>query len=98
MPGPRLRGRCKQRLSRGPGAFTPQMPNVGGMEGAGETQLYKGTCKFLVTKTGGDRYYLLVCRRQRIGHKETLHRRLGWGEVRAQQGPLGLCTQGPTQG
>lgn len=49
------------------------MPNVGGMEGAGETQLYKGTCKFLVTKTGGDRY-LLVCRRQRIGHKETLHR------------------------
>lgn len=73
------------------------MPNVGGMEGAGETQLYKGTCKFLVTKTGGDRY-LLVCRRQRIGHTETLHRRLGWGEVRAQQGPLGLCTQGPTQG
>lgn len=53
MPGPRLRGSCEQRLSRGPGAFAPQMPNVGGMVGAGETQLYKGTCKFLVTKTGG---------------------------------------------
>lgn len=49
------------------------------------------------TWAGGDRHHFLACGSQRIAVGR-LHRWLGWGEVRAQQGPQGLCTQGPTQG
>lgn len=100
MPAPELRSSYEQSLYRGPRASTPQTLNTGGtVEDRGDTTI----CSHLQvpsdkdTWAGGDRHHFLACGSQRIAAGR-LHRWLGWGEVRAQQGPQGLCTQGPTQG